>query len=79
MNTHANMDPHITPIDQEFFTKLLNAPDPIAASFAEDATLEKYRRVKITKPVIYVGLTSSSEVAGAFDTYNEVQRYLTET
>lgn len=79
MNTHANMDPHISPIDQEFFTKLLNAPDPIAASFAEDATLEKYRRVKITKPVIYVGLTSSSEVAGAFDTYNEVQRYLTET
>lgn len=67
---------HLSPDDINFFTsKVLHSPSDDEVTFVEDR-MSVLRRQKISKPIIFIGVTSSSVVAGALDTCKAIEEYI---
>lgn len=62
--------------DISFFTsKVLHSPNDDEVAYIEDK-LTILRRQKISKPIVFIGVTSSSVVAGALDTKKAIEEYI---
>ncbi|NOU20158.1 MAG: 4Fe-4S binding protein [Bacteroidales bacterium] len=72
------MDNLINPNDTKFFLEHVLINDPLGYSKDVKNKLDFFRRNRISKPVIYLGITSSSICAGVLDVRIAIESYVSE-
>jgi len=72
------MDNHITASNTKFFLEHVLVNDPSDYPKDVEDRLEVFRRNRISKPIIYLGITSSSICAGVLTVKNAIETYIAE-
>ena len=72
------MDNQITTSNIKFFLEQVLINDPSGYLKDVENRLEVFRRNRITKPIIYIGITSSSICAGVQAVKNAIESYIAE-